>query len=124
MRRGDRLEQSIYSQFRSDPRQVVMRIGAKAQHAATIHQGSQAHVIRSRRGKMLKFRWERGDFLVAARSGRRRGNRRTGRFHYFLRVRHPGNKRPVRYLTTPLTLYGRRGGFEVRAFGQGRTRLP
>lgn len=124
MRRGDRLTQSIYSQFRSSPRDVVMRVGAKARHALTIHQGSKPHTIYSRRGKTLKFRWERGDFLVAARSGRRRGNRRTGQFHYFLRVRHPGNKRPVRYLAVPLALFGRRNGFEVKTSGWGRTRLP
>lgn len=74
---------------------------------------------------MLKFRWARGDFLVAARAGRRRGSSRlTGRFHYFVSVRHPGNKRPVRYLTTPLALFGRINGFVILGVGRGRTRLP
>jgi hypothetical protein len=62
---------------------------------------------------------------LAARAGRRRGNRRTGQFHFFIKVRHPGNKRPVRYLTTPLGLYGRANGFKVTMMGTvNRTHLP
>ena len=106
-------------------RTIWSRIGSEVDHAATVHQGSSAHTIRSKGGKMLKFRWARGDFLVAARAGRRRGSSRlTGRFHYFVSVRHPGNKRPVRYLTTPLALFGRINGFVILGVGRGRTRLP
>lgn len=121
---GPTLQRSLYSTTRMTTARIVMRIGAKADHAATVHQGSSAHTIRSKSGKMLKFRWERGDFLVAARAGRRRGNRRTNRFHYFVSVRHPGNKRPVTYLTTPLSMFGRLNGFMVFGVGRGRTRLP
>lgn len=103
---------------------VRMRISNIADHAMTVHQGSRPHVIRSRGGGMLKFRWERGDFLVAARAGKRRGNRRTGQFHYFAKVRHPGNKNPVRYLTTPLQMFGRLNGFRVTTVAPGRSRLP
>lgn len=122
--RGPTLQSSIYSRITVNPQRVLGRVGARANHAATVHQGSQAHTIRSSRGKMLKFRWERGDFLVAARMGRRRGNRRTGQFHYFVQVRHPGNKNPVRYLTTPLSLAASRNGFVVLGVGFGRRRLP
>lgn len=116
---------SVYSQVDSNSRFVSGRVGADTTHAATVHQGSKAHTIRSRGGKMLKFRWARGDFLVAARAGRRRGSSRlTGRFHYFLSVRHPGNKRPVRYLTTPLAMFGRANGFRVTTVAVGRGRLP
>lgn len=121
---GPTLLSSLYSRVDSSARQVLGRVGARADHAATVHQGSSAHTIRSKNGKMLKFRWERGDFLVAARAGRRRGNRRTGGFHYFIKVRHPGNKRPVTYLTTPLAMFGRMNGFLVFGVGRGRTRLP
>jgi hypothetical protein len=106
------------------PQKVHVRVGADKNYAATVHQGSSAHTIRSRSGKMLKFRWERGDFLVAARAGRRRGNRRTGQFHYFVKVNHPGNKRPVRYLTTPLQMFGRANGFRVTTSGVNRMFLP
>lgn len=116
---GPTIQRSLYSNTVMGPNRIRMRVGAKAKHSATVHQGSRAHVIRSRGGKMLKFRWDRGDFLVAARAGRRRGNRRTGQFHYFLSVRHPGNKNPVRYLTTPLHLFGRINGFRVTTVGAG-----
>ena len=121
---GPPLQESIYSRLTVNSRTALGRVGAKARHAETVHQGSQAHVIRSRGGRMLKFRWDRGDFLVAARSGRRGGNKRTGRFHFFARVHHPGNKNPVRYLTTPLSFYGRANGFLIFGVGRGRSRLP
>lgn len=101
------------------PNDVKSQVGSSVNHAATIHQGSFPHVILSRRGRTLKFRWERGDFLIRARQ---RGIR--GGFHYFAQVRHPGNKRPVRYLTTPLHMFGRLHGFRVSTVGWGRTRLP
>ncbi len=95
---------------------IRSKIGTRKKYAATRHQGSDSHIIRSKSGKMLKFRWDRGDFLVAARAGRRRGNRRTGQFHYFVRVRHPGERRPVQYLTRPLHMYGRMFNFRVVSF--------
>lgn len=123
-RAGRRLEPSINSNMSIRPNRIRSKIGSTVNHAATVHQGSSAHTIRSRSGKMLKFRWDRGDFLIAARAGRRGGNKRTGRFHYFMKVRHPGNKRPVRYLTTPLALFGRINGFRVTTAGVNRSRLP
>lgn len=123
--KGTPLRQSIYTNRTIAATQIRMRIGAKADHAMSEHQGSKAHFIRSNKGKMLKFRWERGDFLVAARAGRRRGNRRTGQFHFFVSVRHPGNKRPVRFLTTPLEMFGRINGFAVSSTRTvNRTFLP
>lgn len=123
--RNATLLSSVYQQVTANSATVRGRVGAKTRHAATVHQGSKAHIIRSKRGKMLKFRWDRGDFLVEARAGRRRGNRRTGQFHYFLRVRHPGNKRPVRYLTTPLHLFGGALNFRVTTVPVGvASRFP
>jgi len=123
-RPGLPLKRSSYQDINVGSQRILGRVGFKARHSLVVHQGSRPHVIMSRRGKMLKFRWDRGDFLVAARSGRRRGNRRTGRFHYFARVRHPGNRNPVRYLTTPLHMFGRINGFAVTTVGTGIGRLP
>jgi hypothetical protein len=123
VKKGTPLKFSLHSSMAVGPQRIRSEIGSLVNHAATVHQGSAAHVIRGK-GKMLKFRWDRGDFLVAARAGRRRGNRRTGRFHFFVKVRHPGNKRPVRYLTTPLQMFGRANGFRVSTSGVNRTFLP
>jgi hypothetical protein len=104
---------------------VAERIGSRKDYAATVHQGSSAHAIRAK-GKMLKFEWERGNIrIVTRRGGRRvRGKPGRGRFFYFLKVRHPGNKRPVRYLTTPMHLFGRINGFRTTSRPVGRSRLP
>jgi hypothetical protein len=118
------LQPSLHSSMSVSSNRIKSEVGSLVKYAATVHQGSQSHVIRSKRGKMLKFRWDRGDFLIAARAGRRGGNKRTGGFHFLARVRHPGNKRPVRYLTTPLILFGRRNGFRVTARPVSRSRLP
>lgn len=123
LHKGPTLQRSLYSTTRLTVWTVRMIVGAKAAHAATIHQGSKPHTIFAR-NKMLKFRWARGDFLVAMRAGVRRGNRRFGQFHYFLNVRHPGNKRPVRYLTTPLEMFGRQNGFLVTTSDVNRSHLP
>lgn len=98
--------------------QVVALIGTRKVYAATVHQGSKPHMIVAKRGRMLKFRWDRGNALVRVR---RQGSRQ---FFYFRRVRHPGNKRPVRYLTTPLALFGTANGFKVTTVAVNRTRLP
>lgn len=109
---------------------AVSRVGSGQNHAATVHQGSDEHVIRSG-GKVLKFRWPRGQLLIEARrSGRLRGRGRSSRlrmqggFFFFESVRHPGNKRPVRYLTTPMHLFGRARGFKTTSLPVNRSRLP
>lgn len=97
--------------------EIVGTVGSRKVYAATEHQGSSRHTIRGR-GKLLKFQWERGNLLLQHRG------RRGQRFFYFRAVSHPGNKRPVRYLTTPLTMIARRNGFLVFGVGRGRSRLP
>lgn len=114
---GPNLHSSMYSQIRIGASVVVGRVGSRKKYAETVHQGSSPHVIRGK-GKLLKFRWERGSLLLERRG---RGGRQ---FFYFPSVRHPGNKRPVRYLTTPLALVARRNGFLVFGVGRGRRRLP
>ena len=125
---GQQLGPSIGARVTVRVNRISGFVGSRKRYAATVHEGSHPHVIRAR-GKMLKFRSDRLDFMVAARSGRRGGNKRRGGFFYAVRVRHPGNKRPVRYLTTPLALYGRQNGFVVirslssRLYGEVQ-RLP
>lgn len=111
-RRTRPLAASVRTNIRVGVRQINGWVGSNAAHAATIHLGSKPHVIRAK-GKMLKFTSDRLDFLEAARRGRRGGNKRRGGFHYRLWVLHPGNKRPVRFLTTPLVMAARMNGFAV-----------
>jgi hypothetical protein len=102
------------------------QVGSPVNWAATVHQGSKAHHIVSKRGKILKFRWERGALMMSARGRRRKGgSRMVGRqFWFFGRVHHPGNKRPVRYLTTPMHQFGRANGFRTTSLPVTRSRLP
>lgn len=115
---GQELRGNLRILERVTPTQVMALIGSRKVYAATVHQGSRAHVIRGKRGKQLKFRWDRGNALMRVR---RQGSRQ---FFYFEKVRHPGNKRPVRYLTTPLVLFGTANGFKVSTVPVVRTRLP
>jgi len=119
-RAGVTLAASLRGNLRIGTVEVVGRVGANKKYAETVHQGSKAHIIRGR-GKQLKFRWERGSLLLQHRG---RGKRGARQMFFFTSVRHPGNKRPVRYLTTPLALVARRHGFVVFGVGRGRRRLP
>lgn len=94
---------------------VRTRVGSSRRWAATVHQGSKPHVIRAK-GKLLKFRWDRGNLLIRGQSGRR--------FFFFKKVNHPGNRRPVRYLMTPLIRSGRAAGFRVAAAPRGTATIP
>lgn len=121
---------SLRSETHTSTDTIVERIGSTKVYAASIHQGSSPHFINGH-GRMLKFEWERGTLLMAARSsgrigrrGRSRSLRRRGDFFYFVTVHHPGNKRPVRFLTTPMHLYGRIYGFRTTSTPVSRTRLP
>lgn len=90
-----------------------------ARYADTIARGSKRHRIPKYGFKRLRFSdWPRGHF-----SPRLRRRFPDGEF-FFKKVNHPGNKRPVRFLQTPLALYGRRAGFKVTISGVTRTRLP
>lgn len=119
-RAGLPLASSLRGNLRIGTVEILGRVGSNKRYATTAHQGSSAHIIRAR-GKQLKFRWERGSLLLEHRGRSRRGFRHM---FYFESVRHPGNKRPVRYLTTPLVMVARRHGFLVFGVGRGRSRLP
>lgn len=125
-RAGQPLTPSLKMTSRVSTNRIVERVGSTKKYATTVHQGSSPHYIHGR-GKMLKFEWERGNMMVMARGrrGRKRGRPgRAGNFFYFFSVRHPGNKRPVRYLTTPMHLYGRIHGFRTTSTPASRSRLP
>jgi hypothetical protein len=97
---------------------VIYEVYNTADHAATVAVGSRPHAIRAKPGKLLAFQSERFSF-------QRRLRGRSARALFFARkVNHPGNKRPVRYLQTPLAQFGRKRGFKVETVLNNRTRLP
>lgn len=100
-----------------DLREIVFEIGSPLNYAASVHQGSQPHEIRAT-SKPLTFFWPRARFI-----SRTRRLRSDPRMH-FMRVQHPGNKRPNRFLTTPLQQFGRAMNFRVRTDAASRGFLP
>lgn len=116
---GKRLADSFVTRWSEGPTFVEAIIANEKDYSDTVARGSRAHTIRPRRKPFLVFEWERGRLL-----SRTRGRRSKSGFFFFKSVRHPGNKRPVRYLQTPLALWGRRANFRVTIVGNNRTRLP
>lgn len=114
---GINLQSSIHDEIRTSGDMIIGKVGSLKDYALIVHQGSRPHVIRMK-GKMLKFEWERGSLLV-----KKRGRRAQAMF-FFKKVNHPGNKRPVRYLTTPMHMFGRMNGFITASAPVSRTRLP
>lgn len=99
------------------PRYVTYDVINTAAHAATVAKGSRPHEIRPKTARVLAFSSERFRF-EARRAGQIRNK-------FFARkVRHPGNKRPVRFLQTPLAQFGRKRGFKVTTVANNRSRLP
>lgn len=119
---GLHLKQSLDASV-SPGRIITGRVGSNNNYAATVHQGSEAHRIVSSNGRMLRFKWPRGTVQIFAR-GRLRHLRKHPLAFYFFSVRHPGNKRPVRYLTTPMHQFGRLNGFITKSGTVSRFRLP
>lgn len=97
---------------------VIYDVVNTANHAATVAVGSRAHDIRAKAGKLLAFSSDRFNFL------RLRHGRSAKALFYARKVRHPGNKRPVRFLQTPLAQFGRKRGFKVTTVANNRGRLP
>lgn len=90
---------------------VQQRIENRNRVAMTAHEGSQRHRIPLRTGgKVLKFRWRKA---VAIEGGRRRIRPRN--FSYFVSVMHPGNRKPVHFMTTPLAQVARANNFHYRS---------
>lgn len=112
------LQSSWYTQWSENGRFITVEIGNRAAHAATISLGSKAHDILPNQKNLLAFEWPRANFLA------KRKNQSLRRLMFFKKVHHPGNKRPVRFLTTPLQQFGRKYNFKVTTVGVNRSRLP
>lgn len=104
---GQRLSSSIKStQLKFTSLTVQARIEALSPYAMSIHEGAKAHRIAPRRKRALKFYWVK---TVARQGGRRRI--RPGQASFFKHVQHPGIRRPVKFLTTPLAAAARASNF-------------
>lgn len=111
---GPTLLTSLHMREVPSPSAIVFDIGSPLDYAASVHQGSQPHDIT---GTPLAFRWNR----LSATPGRRGV---VDPWFQGTRVRHPGNKRPRRFLTTPLQQFGRAAGFAVSTSNASRGFLP
>lgn len=100
------------------PKYVIFEVYNTADHAASVAVGSQPHDIRPKTANILAFHSERFAFA------RKRAGKSARALFFARKVRHPGNKRPVRFLQTPLAMYGRKHGFKVTTVANNRGRLP
>lgn len=60
---------------------ITGKMGSTLDYAATVSLGSQPHLIRARRAKTLKFFWNKVGHVV-----------------YPVKVNHPGNRHPSKYM--------------------------
>ena len=104
--------------YRETARSVHGYVTYTADWAATVAVGSQPHRIPKRGKKLMGFYWARAQASPTLRRHTWRGK------SFFTKVRHPGNKRPVRYLQTPLAQFGRKRNFRVVTVRNSRSRLP
>jgi hypothetical protein len=88
---------------------VEQQLISPKDYSLTEHEGSKPHRITGR-GKKLRFKWRK---RIQHRTGFRRV--RPSQFSYFDHVWHPGNRRPVKFLTTPLAAAAREHGFFYRS---------
>jgi hypothetical protein len=102
----------------TSPREILFDIGSPLNYAASVHQGSKSHPIPKAGHTLQTFFWHRARFI--SRTQRLRSDPQV----FFLRVVHPGNKRPNRFLTTPLQQFGRAANFRVRTDKASRGFLP
>lgn len=104
---GPRLTEAIHlTPMKFSVLTVQQQVMSPVEYSMTEHEGSRRHRIRSRSGKALKFYWRK----------RQRSQRGFRRFRptqasYFDHVWHPGNRRPVKFLTTPLAVSARGNNF-------------
>lgn len=116
---GPTLKASLQSvDVSTHPREIIFDIGSPLNYAASVHQGSKAHPIPKAGHTLQTFFWPRARFI--SRTQRLRSDPQV----FFLRVVHPGNKRPNRFLTTPLQQFGRAANFRVRTDKASRGFLP
>lgn len=111
-RSGPRLVEQIKAgPMRVTATTVEQRIESKNRITMIAHEGSKRHRIPLRTGgKVLKFKWRK---QIAVREGRRRI--RPRQFSYFVHVMHPGNRRPIHFMTTPLASVAKLNNFHYRS---------
>jgi hypothetical protein len=115
---GPTLKASLQSvDVSTHPREIIFEVGSPLNYAATVHQGSKPHRINAV-DRPLTFFWPRARFI--SRTRRLPSDPRV----FFMRVMHPGNKRPNRFLATPLHQFGRAANFRVRTDAASRGFLP
>lgn len=108
---GPRLSEGIFlTAQRVTPDEVVQDVVSGNEYSMTVHQGSKGHRIKSKSGKVLKFYWRKRQ---TTSTGYRRI--RPTQASYFDHVWHPGNKKPVKFLTVPTQVAAARNNFRFKA---------
>ena len=109
---GERLSEGLReTPMRVSTWAVEQRIESRKTYTMAMHEGSRRHRIPSRTGgKVLKFKWRK---QIAVAGGRRRI--RPRQYSYFTHVMHPGNRRPIHFMTTPLATVARANNFHYRS---------
>lgn len=115
---GPRLADSFVRRIWETPRMIYGRVTVTVSYATAEAVGSRAHRIPAAGRRLMGFKWARGDFSPTLRRHKWRGK------FWFMNVRHPGNKRPRRYLQTPLVQFGRQRHFKVKVVSNTRSYLP
>lgn len=115
---GPRLADSFVRRIWETPRFVYGRVTVTVNYATSQAIGSRPHRIPKSGRRLMGFKWARGDFSPSLRRRKWRGK------FFFTKVRHPGNKRPRRFLQTPLAQYGRQRNFKVKIVANSRSFLP
>lgn len=90
---------------------IEQSVVSPKEYSMSEHEGSKAHRIRGRGTKVLKFYWRKRRARTSGGFRRYRPSQAS----FFDVVRHPGNKKPVKFLTTPLAVAARANGFLYRS---------
>jgi hypothetical protein len=107
---GPRLADSIHlTALKVTPDEVSQDLVSPNDYSMTLHKGSKAHRIQGRNGRPLKFYWRK---RVRTATGVRRI--RPTQASYFDHVWHPGNKKPVPFLTTPVQVAATQNNFKFK----------
>jgi len=107
---GPRLSDAIHAgPMRFTKWEIIQDVISPNDYSMTIHERSKPHVIRPKTAKALKFYWRKRRRLRSGGSRRFRPSEAS----YFDQVRHPGNRRPVKFLTVPLKTAAQLHGFKT-----------
>lgn len=108
---GPRLSEGIFlTKARVTANEVARDVVSGNEYSMAVHEGARAHRIQSHRGKVLKFYWRKRQRTV---TGFRRI--RPTQASYFDHVWHPGNKKPVKFLTVPTRVAAAKNNFRYKS---------